>query len=137
VFKKTKLVLIHCYEKIFRSLCFNLGLQISGLPSPVTLGDEVTITCSYDLSLTSIEWLYNGITVMSTTDSQLNLTFSPVNETVNNRQYTCRVYSASGFQDDSIAINVQGKNFLYKFLNEYFQFIGTIFLIFFQLLHLL
>ena len=67
------------------------------------------MTCSYDLSFTSIEWLYNGMTVISTTDSQLNLAFNPVNDTVNNRQYTCRVYSRSGFQEESVVVDVHGK----------------------------
>ena len=47
--------------------------------------------------------------MISTTDFALNLTFNPVNDTVNNRQYTCRVYSGSGFQEESIVVNLQGK----------------------------
>ena len=98
--------------KFKKSLLF-LGLQITGLPSPATVGDGVAVTCSYDLNFTSIEWLYNGMTVINTTNSHLNLSFNPVNDTVNNRQYTCRVYSLySGmeFQAESIVVNVQGND---------------------------
>ena len=94
-----------------------LGLEISGFPSLVTIGENITPTCSYDLDLTSIEWLYNGMDISRTTDSQLNLTFSPVNDTVNNRQYTCRIYTAYGVQEENITVRVQGKtNFTYNIL---------------------
>ena len=70
----------------------------------------MTITCSFDLNLTSIEWLYNDEVITSSVASQLDLTFSPVNDTINNRQYTCRVTTPYGDQEEDITIRVQGSN---------------------------
>ncbi len=86
----------------------NAGLQISGHTNQINVGDSVTITCSFDLKLTSIEWHYNNEIIMRTSASQLNLTFSPVNDTINNRQYTCRVVTSYGVQEENITIQVQG-----------------------------
>lgn len=77
------------------------------------VGESVTITCSFDLDLTSIEWLYNSEVIVKTTASQLNLTFSPVNDTINNRQYTCRVITLYGMQEETLTVQVQGKDELH------------------------
>ena len=87
---------------------YDTGLQISGHSPQFNVGDTVTITCSFDLSLTSIMWLYDDVVAMSSSDSQLNLTFSPVNDTIHNRQYTCRVTTPYGEQEENITISVQG-----------------------------
>ena len=84
------------------------GLQISGYRSQYSVGDVATIECSFDLNSTSIEWLYNNEVIMSTEDAQLNLTFSPVHDTVHNRQYTCRVSTSYGVQERNITIRVEG-----------------------------
>ena len=84
------------------------GLQVSGHRNQFAVGDVATITCSFDLDLTSIEWLYSGAIVARTTAPQLSLTFNPVNDTINNRQYTCRVATSYGTQEETIAIGVQG-----------------------------
>ena len=87
---------------------YHAGLRISGHNQQINVGDSVTITCSFDLNLTSIEWLYNNTVIMSTLTPQLNLTFNPVNESINNRQYTCRAVTLYGTQDKTITIQVQG-----------------------------
>ncbi len=101
-----KIFLLYCY-----TICLFLiiGIEILGFPTMVTAGEEVTAACSYDLNLTSIEWLYNGQAILSSTDPQLNLTFSPVNDTVNYREYVCRVITAYGMLERSITVRVQGK----------------------------
>lgn len=87
------------------------------------MGEFVTITCTFDMPLTSLEWLYNDKVVSSTVAPQLNLTFSPVNDTINNRQYICRAVTSYGVQEEDIIIEVKGndrfnssklfKNFIY------------------------
>lgn len=69
----------------------------------------MTITCSFDLNLVSIEWLYNNVVILRTTAPQLNLTFSPVNDSIHNRQFTCRAVTFYGVQEENITIQVQGK----------------------------
>ena len=71
------------------------------------MGENVTITCSFDQDLAYIEWLYNDEVVLWTSESQLSLTFSPVNDTINNRQYLCRVTTSYGTQEKNITTNVQ------------------------------
>ena len=88
---------------------FVTGLQVTGLSDPVTVGDSLTVTCSFDLDSTSIEWLYDNEVVLTTTSSLLPLSFGTVNDTVNNRQYTCRVVTPYGTQEETITIRVQGK----------------------------
>ena len=84
------------------------GLQLTGLSNEITVGDTVTVTCSYNMAMTSIEWLHNDMIILSTTNSQLNLTFSPVNASINNQEYTCRVNAVYGIQERNVTISVQG-----------------------------
>lgn len=84
------------------------GLVISGGSSQLNVGETVTFTCSFDLNLSSIEWYYDNMVIMRTAAAQLNLTFSPVNDSINNRQYTCRVVTSFGVQEENISIRVQG-----------------------------
>ena len=72
------------------------------------MGESVTVTCSFDLSLTSLEWVYNDGVVVRSTAQQINLTFSPVNDTINNRVYICRAVTSYGVQAENITILVQG-----------------------------
>lgn len=90
------------------------GLQVSGLSDPMTVGETVTVICSFDLDLTSIQWLYNGVVIMSSTTPQISLTFSPVNDSIHNRQYTCRAVTPYGTQEEARTIRVQGKILKYK-----------------------
>lgn len=69
----------------------------------------MTITCSFDMGLTTIEWLYNGDVIEMTTGSQVNLTFSPVNDIIHKREYTCLVNTSHGIQEESITIQVQSR----------------------------
>ena len=94
------------------SLQHLVGLQISNHSNHVNVGDFITVTCSFDLSLTSMEWLCNNEVVMRTTAPQLTLTFSPVNDTINGKQYTCRVITSYGVQEENITLRVQGNHYI-------------------------
>ena len=67
------------------------------------------MTCSSDLDVTSIEWLYNLQVVSSSTASELQLVFSPVNDSVHGQEYTCRVTSSYGIQEQTVQPFVQSK----------------------------
>ena len=85
------------------------GLQVTGLSAFYNDGDDVSVTCSTDLKFSRIVWLLDdGVTVMSSTDSesQLILSFSGVSSDLDQRQFTCRVESELGNQDMVIAIIV-------------------------------
>ncbi len=90
-------------------LAYITGVQVSGHDNRLTVGESVMITCSFDLNLTSMEWLYDNTVIMRTTAPQLDLTFSLVNDSIHNRQYTCRVVTSYGTQEETITLRVQGR----------------------------
>lgn len=91
------------------------GLSIRRSSSVFTVGESASMTCSSDLDVTSIEWLYNLQVVSSSTASELQLVFSPVNDSINGQEYTCRVTSSYGIQEQTVQPFVQSKRF-YRYL---------------------
>lgn len=85
------------------------GLEISGYDGELSVGEYVTITCSFDLEFTSMEWIYNNKVVVSSSSQQIGLSFSPVNDSIHGRQYTCRVTTQYGLQEKNVTILVHGK----------------------------
>ena len=85
-----------------------LGLQVS-MPDVVIVGTVATLTCSSDLDVTMAEWLYNEGVVQSSTAPQAQLLFNPVNDIIHNRQYTCRVTSPYGVQQQTITVTAEGR----------------------------
>ena len=91
------------------------GLSIRRSSSVFTVGESASMTCSSDLDVTSIEWLYNLQVVSSSTASELQLVFSPVNDSIHGQEYTCRVTSSYGIQEQTVQPFVQSKRF-YRYL---------------------
>ena len=85
-----------------------VGLQIQGYETPLNLGEQATILCTYDLDFTCIEWMFNGRVVVNSTTSQADLVFDPVSDMIHNLQYTCRVITAYGIQSQTISVQLQG-----------------------------
>ena len=79
------------------------------MPDVLIVGRASTLTCSSDLDVTMTEWLYNGGVVQSSTGPQAQLLFNPVNDTIHNRQYTCRVTSPYGFQQQTVISTAEGR----------------------------
>ena len=86
----------------------NLGLHITGHDTELSLGETATITCSSDLDIILIEWWNDGQMMNSSTGPQTSLVFNPVNDTLHNIQYTCKVTTAYGTLEQTIAISVKG-----------------------------
>lgn len=102
-----RLIMMDCSYLTFDPFA-PLGLQIAGYNGPLTIGESATVTCSFDLDFITIEWFYNGQMIASSSVSETELVFNPVNDSIHNRQYTCRVTTMFGTQEDSITITVQG-----------------------------
>ena len=83
------------------------GLQISPTQMSLTFNDTVSIMCSTDLDVTTIEWIADGITEASSNNQSLTLLLDPVSADHHNSQYTCRVISPYGTQEEMINITVQ------------------------------
>ena len=58
------------------------------------IGESATASCKSDAPATMIEWLRDGLVVESGTFTgiqELDLVFSPVNDSIYNQVYVCRV----------------------------------------------
>ena len=86
-----------------------IGLQLYGYDGHFTVGQSASVTCSYDLAFTSIEWLYNNETIVSSATSQLDLSFNPVNDSIHGKQYTCRASTPYGIQEERLTIQIKGR----------------------------
>ena len=75
----------------------------------VSVGENATISCFSDLNIQRVEWLLNSDMIISSNSLQADLTFSPVQEYLHNREYTCRAVTAYGTLARSITIVVQSK----------------------------
>ena len=74
------------------------------------VGMSASLTCTGDTPATRIEWLDSERRVVSrvTSMDQLDLTFSPVNDSIHNSVYTCRVTRGNDIVEDCITINATG-----------------------------
>lgn len=88
-----------------------VGLEVAGYDDQFTIGEYTTITCSFDLEFTSIQWIYDNEVIVSSSSSSIDLSFSPVNDSIHGRQYTCRVITPYGVQQQNVIIIVQGKHY--------------------------
>jgi hypothetical protein len=90
----------------------SVGLEVAGYDGQFTVGEYTAITCSFDLEFTSIQWIYNNEVIMSSSSSAIDLSFNPVNDSIHGRQYTCRVTTPYGVQEQNVTIIVQGKHYI-------------------------
>ena len=82
---------------------------------PLTVGDTMSIVCSTDLDVTTIEWITDGVsdiatnnaTVDNSSSQSLTLVLDPVSNDHHNIQYTCRVTTPYGVQEETQNITVQ------------------------------
>ena len=92
------------------SLC--AGLQVSPIQMPLIVGDIVSINCSTDLDVTTIEWIKGSTTVTSCSSQSLTLLLDPVSADHHNTRYTCRANNSYGncIQEKIIDVTVQSKS---------------------------
>lgn len=75
----------------------------------VRVGQNATISCISDLSIQSVEWIFNDDVVASSRSLQVDLTFSPVLDYLHNREYVCRAITSYGMLERRITITVECK----------------------------
>ena len=76
------------------------------------VGDSATATCKSDTPATRIEWITIGEEVIESAMStqELDLVFSPVNDSIHNEVYLCRVTREGGMTaTQNFTVNVDGK----------------------------
>ena len=76
----------------------------------LSVGDSGSVTCTSIIPVDTMEWLDSaGKTIVTEADiSELNLTFTPVNTSINNEMYTCRA-NKSGSVNKTFTVLVSGK----------------------------
>ena len=84
------------------------GLIFAGNTN-VRVGQNATISCISDLSVQSIQWVFNDDVVVTSNSQQVDLTFSPVFDYLHNREYSCRAITAYGTLERRIIITVESK----------------------------
>ena len=94
-------------------------MQISSIKMPLPFGITVSIVCSTDLDVETIEWIRDGVRVDNVatnngivgnfSSQSLTLMLDPVSADYHNTQYTCRVTSPYGVQEETVDITVQRK----------------------------
>ena len=75
----------------------------------ITVGENATISCFSDFNVQRIEWMYSNRVILSSNRSQADLTFNPVQEFLQNREYICRAITSFGTLERSITISVHSK----------------------------
>ena len=83
-----------------------------------TVGESASMTCSSDLDVISIEWLYNLQVVVTSTASELQLLFNPVNDSIHGQEYTCRITASYGIQEQTVQPFVQSMCFCISTLHK-------------------
>ena len=85
------------------------GLVIAG-SSAVTVGQNATISCSTNMNVEKVEWLYAGSVIAFSNITQVDLSLSPVFDYFHNREYICRATTSYGMLEKSIILSVQSKS---------------------------
>ena len=76
----------------------------------MSVGDNGSLLCQTIIPVDVIEWLNSNdeVIISQTHASELNLIFAPVNISINNQMYTCRV-NKSASVNKTIVVSVTGK----------------------------
>ena len=85
-------------------------MRILGLAQQYSVGDNVSVSCSTDLTFSRIVWLNaDGEEILATSNPfspQLNLTLNSVTADMDGTRFTCRVTSEFGEQERVITLAV-------------------------------
>ena len=76
---------------------------------PLVVGESAQLLCSSDLTVLSIEWIYDDHVITQSATDTVNLVFSEVNDSLHKRQYLCRVTTPYGVIDRNTTITVTCK----------------------------
>ena len=83
-----------------------VGLRIDQVTVEVPAdGSSVTVSCTTDLELTSLEWLYNGNPIAATAGSkELSLTLPLPDDDYTSKTFVCRATNAFGTQEEYLSV---------------------------------
>ena len=86
-------------------------MEITTPSLPLTAGENAALNCTSYLDNTRVEWEYNGVVVAKDEGGvMVKLTFVPVNDSIHDGLFTCKVYTRAGAVfTDSVTVTVNGK----------------------------
>ena len=90
-----------------------IGVFVESIAETYTVGNNANITCRSDVATERIEWLRDERTVIvfGNNVTQLDLSFTPVNGSVHDQVYICRVIrSRTDVTEQNFTMKVDGKN---------------------------
>lgn len=88
------------------------GITVSGLEEPLTVGWFATINCTTNITVSSIEWTDQSLTVLESAMNQatLALNFPLVSDDLQEQEYICRVMTVEGtVYTEAVNIQVVGR----------------------------
>ena len=99
------------------SIMHNNNVGVFILRDQFSVGESVTALCKSDAPSSMIEWLKDGMVVESAafiSIQELDLVFSPVNDSIHTQVYMCRVTRDRGYgmtvtAVQNFTVNVVGK----------------------------
>ena len=100
-------------QQYHNKFCTHAGISI--VCDQFRVGSSAMARCSSDITATRIEWLKNLVIVTSAIfTSELVLMFSPVNDSIHNQVYVCRVTRDGGVALQNFTANVDGKEIIIR-----------------------
>ena len=107
-----------CYSNIEHFVHPLTGITLSGLESPLTVGQSTTITCTTNIEVSSIEWMDETSTVLSsaTDQTEVEYTIPLVRDDLQGLQYTCRAVSGTTIYTETVEIQVVSKSMSRNFV---------------------
>ena len=113
--------------------CICSGVEIVGPDQSLVVGVIASISCISGVPATRIEWLDNERRVVArvTSMDQFDLTFNPVNDSIHNSVYTCRVTRGDDIAEQVVTITVAGTiqyevtNLISNYAHIIIQFVYT------------
>ena len=83
------------------------GIQTSEIEKNIPLDQQLSLNCTTDLALTSMEWLDSEGTVLAnTSEQQLIWEISKITDAHHNTKYICQVVGPFGDQNKSVTLLV-------------------------------
>ena len=106
-----------CHHSLFIFVSMILYIGVFIIRDQFSVGESATASCKSDAPASMIEWLRDGMVVESaafTGIQELDLVFSPVNDSIHTQVYVCRVTRDGGngmtvTAVQNFTVNVNGK----------------------------
>ena len=92
-------------------MIFLTGISITGLESPLTVGQNVTISCMTNITVDSIKWSNESSILTMSSDVNLRVleyTIPLVRDDLQGEEFTCTAVAGEAMYTETIEIQVTG-----------------------------